>query len=451
MNRKKPDPAKLIIEYPMLESMMDYKEVFWLNDFSREAKEGFTIGDVEDAAARLHRFAPYIEKVFPKTEPTKGIIESPLREIAAFKDSLNENLEQEIKGRLFLKCDSHLPISGSVKARGGIYEVLKFAEDIALEQELITLESDYSILASDKAKKVFSKYSVAVGSTGNLGLSIGIISRELGFNVEVHMSMDARQWKKDLLRGKGAKVIEYDSDYQVAVREGRKKAEADSMCHFVDDENSKDLFLGYAVSALRLKRQLEDVGIKVDGWHQLFVYIPCGVGGAPGGIAYGLKQVFGSNVHIFFAEPTHAPCMTISMITGLHENISVYDLGIDGITEADGLAVGRASALVCNEMEQVLEGAFTIEDEKLYKYLARLYDKEGIFVEPSACAAFEGPAHISMANAFLTKNNLASKMGSATHILWATGGDMVPIDEAKSYYVKGKGLLGEIKDGRLEE
>ena len=433
------DIDKLMVEYPAMQSMADCKEIFWINEKLDETAEiPFGMDDIEDAEARLARFAPYLIAAFPDTVENKGIIESPLAEITKMKKQLEETYGFEIPGRLFLKCDSHLAVSGSIKARGGIYEVLKLAEKIAMERGMLTLEDDYSILTEDRFKKVFSEYSVAVGSTGNLGLSIGIISAKLGFKVTVHMSADARQWKKDLLRQKGVVVVEYPDDYQKAVAEGRKEAANDPMCHFVDDEGSSDLFLGYSVAAKRIAEQFKRQLIACDEENPVFVYIPCGVGGAPGGVAFGLKQMFGEHIHIFFAEPTHAPCMTLGLMTGLHDGIACSDIGLDGKTAADGLAVGRASRLVGSIMETMLDGCFTIEDDKLYPFLAQLADSEDIFIEPSACAGFTGPQHVLSAEGYLIKNGLKDKLKNATHILWATGGNMVPKEEMQSYYHMGK-------------
>ena len=432
------DIKKLKTAHREVAEMAECKEIFWTNPKSGNEKDlPFNMEDICEAQERLKRFAPYIAKAFPETEPSGGIIESELNEIPGMKKEL-EKMCGSFGGRLFLKCDSHLPVSGSIKARGGIYEVLKFAEKVAMEAGMLKETDDYSILTEPRFRELFGRYSVAVGSTGNLGLSIGIISAKLGFKVTVHMSADARQWKKDLLRSKGVMVVEYPDDYQKAVAEGRKEAAADPFCHFVDDEASQDLFLGYSVAALRIGKQFEKLGITVDEEHPLFVYIPCGVGGAPGGVAFGLKEVYGENAHIFFAEPTHAPCMTMSMITGLKNEIAVSDIGLDGRTEADGLAVGRASVLVSDVMETLLDGCYTIEDKRLYPFLSRLADTENIFIEPSSCASFPGPPLVAADTKWLEAKGLADKMKNASHILWATGGSMVPEDEMKSYYERGK-------------
>lgn len=433
-------------QFPLLDNLIAMEEVLWVNPHTEEfqtaiKKSPLTLEDVQDAEERLNRFAPYIAKAFPETKKMNGIIESPLVRIPAMKQYLEQENQHSILGEILLKCDSHLPISGSIKARGGIYEVLKHAEKLALQHQLLTIRDDYSIIDSDRFRTFFAQYSIAVGSTGNLGLSIGIISAKLGFNVTVHMSSDAKQWKKDLLRSKNVKVIEYEADYSKAVEEGRIQASKDPSCYFIDDENSHDLFLGYAVAASRLKKQLEELEITVDEDHPLFVYLPCGVGGGPGGIAFGLKLWYQDYVHCFFAEPTHSPCMLLGLMTGLHDQISVQDIGIDNVTDADGLAVGRPSGFVGKTIEPFLSGIFTVSDEQLYKSLKGLVDTEGIYLEPSALAGMIGPNQLGKeGNAYSMKQGLTKKLGNATHIIWATGGNMVPEEIMKQYYQKGLDL-----------
>lgn len=407
------------MNFPILDELKNKQEVIWHNDnyVTFEAIKDdlpISIEDVIDAENRLKRFSPYIKTVFP--EVIDGIIESKVSKIPKMKDAIEQNLNKKIYGDLIVKRDDLLPIAGSIKARGGIYEVLKHAEKLAIENNLLDSEDDYSILADNKFKEFFSGYTVQVGSTGNLGLSIGIMSAKVGFKVVVHMSGDAKQWKKDLLRSKGVKVVEYESDYSKAVEEGRTLSDNNPKSYFIDDENSKDLFLGYAVGGIRTKSQLDDLGIKIDKDHPLFVYLPCGVGGGPGGVAYGLKLMYGDNVKCFFAEPTHSPAMLLGLASGMNDKISVEDIGLDNKTEADGLAVGRPSSFVSGIMDKILTGSFTIDDYRLFDFLRLLYKEENIFLEPSALAGFLGPIFTSE----------KYKDENITQMCWGTGGSLVP-------------------------
>src|SRR5690554_2319015 len=429
---------RLILEVPLLKKIMALEPVIWLNPNKKLSAEmpSFPIKKEDMVAAEdlWRRFAPFFVKAFPETAETNGVLESPLKEIPSMKTILNKRAPK-IEGRFMLKCDNALPIAGSIKARGGFYEVLHYAEELALQAGILNKNDDYSIFASDTFKEFFSKYKIGVGSTGNLGLSIGIISAALGFEVTVYVSSDAKVWKKDLLRKKGANVIEFAGDFSEAILAGRQKTNADPMGYFVDDENSNELYLGYAVGALRVAKQLEEQNIKVDADHPLLVYSPCGVGGSPGGTAFGLKQIYGDNVHCFFVEPTHSPAVLIGLVTGEMSNISVQDIGIDNRTEADGLAVGRSSNFATNISNHLISGAYTIEDDHLFVLLAQLKDSENIFLEPSATAGLIGPQMIAKTD-YANKNNL--NMKNATHIVWATGGDLVPEEERLEFYERGR-------------
>ena len=254
-------------KFPILRKMRQDEEVVWINPDKKNFAEyagncELTMADVEDAEKRLERFAPFIMRCFPETKDRNGLIESVLTPIPRMQELLGERCKSPMEGRLLLKQDSHLAIAGSVKARGGIYEVLKHTEDLAFEHGLLKEGDSYEKLADEACREFFRDYTIQVGSTGNLGMSIGIMSAAVGYQVIVHMSADAKQWKKDLLRSHGVTVMEYESDYSEAVKQGRELSDQNPKSYFVDDENSRNLFLGYAVAAKRLPAQLQELALR---------------------------------------------------------------------------------------------------------------------------------------------------------------------------------------------
>ena len=373
--------------------------------------------DIVDASSRLTRFKGIIKNLFKETND--GIIESPLVEAKNLQKSLFPNMI----GKLYLKLDSHLEVAGSIKARGGIYEVLKVTENI-LNANNIEINAENLVAI----KKCLKEYTVSVASTGNLGLSIGIMAASLGFDARVHMSKDAKKWKKDRLIKKGVMVIEHDGDFTYAAKMGREEALNDNRIHFVDDENSRDLFLGYAVSALRIKEQFKKLNITINCDKKLYLYLPCGVGGSPGGITFGFKHIFNDNVKCYFAEPTNCPSMLMGVMTKEYGKLNVNDYGILNKTQLDGLAVASPSNFVAPLMEKLCDGFYTVLDDEMFKYIYYLKNMEDIKIEPSAAAGIPGVRYTFNENK------------DGYHIIWTTGGLFVPDKIYDTMYAKGEQL-----------
>lgn len=396
------------------------------------------------AAARLERFAPYFAAAYPETRAQSGLIESPLVELNQLASYIREETNCEFSGNLWLKQDSELPISGSIKARGGIYNVLCIVENILKQEDLLSKLGTYADLADDQYREFFSAYKIVVSSTGNLGLSIGISAAKFGFQVYVYMSRDARQWKKDLLRKVGAQVVEVDGDYGLAVELGRKFAAESKQSYFVDDERSEELFWGYSVAALRLEEQLKAANVTVDAEHPLFVYLPCGVGGGPGGITMGLELVFGQAAHCFFGEPVQVPCALLGFASGLYNKVSTADLGLENNTVADGLAVASLSPLVGPRCHPIVSGCYTVKDQRDMDMLSLLWQEEQIFMEPSSQVATLGPMLFQRSAAwkpYLEHYDLLGKEDNITHLAWGTGGAMVPATDRESFLLEGRPSL----------
>lgn len=428
---------------------------------------------LQAAAQRLAWAAPLLAQLFPdELGPAQGLVESPLQAMPALQAALGL---PPAAGSLFIKADHALPVAGSVKARGGFHEVLEHAEALAVRHGLLPADpadraaTDARVLAGPAARALFARHQVAVGSTGNLGLAIGVMAAALGFEAVVHMSADAKDWKKDRLRQRGVQVVAHPGDYAEAVAAGRAQAQADPRIHFVDDERSLSLFLGYAVAAQRLAGQLAAAGRLVDAEHPLLVYLPCGVGGAPGGIAWGLAQQFGPHVHCLWAEPPQSPCCLLGLAarhpatrrqhpglaalaaqaSAASEPPSVYDIGLTNRTEADGLAVPRASALALAAAGPHLAGAYTVSDDDLHRLLHQAASAAQLRLEPSACAGLAGPGllwHHPGAQGWLADSGVGRHLARATHIAWTTGGHAVPEAELQRFRVRGAALAASAFD-----
>jgi len=116
----------------------------------------------------------------------------------------------------------------------------------------------------------------------------------------------------------------------------------------------------------------------------------------------------------------------------------VQDVGLTGKTTADGLAVGKASKLVGKIVGNLLDGLYTVEDSTMEDLIKKLYEREEIFIEPSAAAGFPGYYRVQQQTAYMSRYD-AGVIENASHIVWATGGSMVPKEERDKYLGKEQG------------
>ncbi len=417
----------------ILEELQVQKTVFWFNDITN--KYSIDKKSLNLAAENWSKFKPLLKALFPEINSFTGEICSEITHLQVMEKYMWDNFG--LNGELWLKRDDTLPLAGSIKARGGVYEVLVFAEKLAIREGFLQRGMNIDQLANKCAKNFFSDYEISVGSTGNLGLSIGIIATRLGFQTTVHMSSDVKKWKKDMLSSLGVNVQEYLDNYNVAVARGREKAKSNHKNYFIDDEKSNNLFFGYSTAALELEKQLQILKKVINEDHPLFVYLPCGVGGGPGGIIYGLKALWKDHIYCFYGETTPAPCMLLALATGKGAKISIDDIGLDGKTIADGLAVNRASQLVYEKTKDIVSGAYTIRDEELLSYLQILYESENIALEPSALTGLVGIEHLLKCKVIPEKIQSAMYKKGAMHLAWATGGSLIPKNVWQDMYING--------------
>ncbi|WP_102225700.1 D-serine ammonia-lyase [Acidimangrovimonas sediminis] len=416
--------------------------LLWLNPDYRPGDDPEAAADLAAAVADWAEIAPALSALFPELGTAGRIV----------SDLLAPDLPLT-GARPLVKADHALPVAGSVKARGGLFEVVTVALAQARAAGIVPERGapgggDTAALTSDAARAFFARRRVLVGSTGNLGLSVGIAARALGYAAVVHMSSDAKPWKVARLRALGVEVVQHRTDYTEAVAAARRVAAEDPLAHFVDDEDSLSLYRGYTAAGAELAAQLQAAGHRIGPDRPLILYLPCGIGGAPGGIAHGARGAFGADVHAFFVEPVEAPSALYRMALGSGADANVRDIGLGGRTEADGMAVNTMSALVAERMRHRLAGVLTVTDDDLFRWLARAH-AAGLRVEPSAASGFAGPALLAGSaegRDFAARHLPGGTPDRALQVVWTTGGAFVPEAEYADFLARGQACLARDHD-----
>ena len=366
--------------------------------------------EIAEARARFIRFEPVLRALFPDKD-WDGQIRSDL---ADYPMSSTPGL--------LVKCDHALPMAGSVKARGGVYELLCYVEELALDRGLLGPGQSLETLLAPASLAVLEAHRIVVASTGNLGFAIGRVARALGLQAEIHMSHDAKTWKKERLRAIGATVVEHDCDYTGAVARARQAAVAED-AYFIDDEDSRRLFVGYAVAAAELADQLSARGLTIGPGRPLIVYLPCGVGGAPGGITAGLKQIYGEHVLAVFVEPVASPCVFAALAVGQGRPISIYEFGLTNDTIADGLAVPSASPFVMQAIGRNIDAVVGVTDQAMVDWVRRAWAQAELRLEPSGASGF---AALDPFNSRARAAGVIDSDAKPVHVVWTTGGSLLP-------------------------
>ncbi|MCL1888911.1 MAG: D-serine ammonia-lyase [Desulfovibrionaceae bacterium] len=419
--------------FPQIGSLAAGKPVLWNNNHGMAAGSalsgsGFTPQDVEDASLRLRRFTPFLGKVFPDMDQDRAFTASPLRESPAILETLTSLYHLPACANILFKLDNQLPFSGSVKDRGGVYEVLKLAESLAIYAEKLKWTDDYSRLVEPEMREFYSQFGLSIISGSSLGLAAGLAGKALGFRAMAHISASTERWKKEALRAGGIELTEHQSGYEEMLKSAYETAQKDAHCFLISEPaSSRDMLLGYAIAGFELKEQLAAQGIEVNAAHPLYVYLPCSSGLEASGLCLGLKFAFLNDVRCFLAEPVYAPVVSLGLGTGLFDHVSTREIGLDGKSIACAMAYDRPSKLTCQVLRNILDGCVTVDDKVLLRLLALLRKYEQIKVEPAAVAGLA--AYIVVGY-----SGQGRRFEHGTHVVWFNSGGLMPEEAIQEYF-----------------
>jgi diaminopropionate ammonia-lyase len=292
-------------------------------------------------------------------------------------------------GEVRVKDESQRFGFGAFKALGGVlavYDVLSGAVGEATRSK-----PTFADVMAGKHREVTAKYIFTTASSGNHGRSVAAGAKLFGNRCVIFLPKFTSAEKEAAIRARGAEVIRVDGDYDTAVAECRRQAEAKGWTIISDtswegyDAIPRSVMRGYSVLVEEVVRQWPDA--------PTHVFVQAGVGGLAAaviGYLWAVLPASGRGRPTFIVvEPESADCWFRSNLAGKP-------------TLASGNADTVMGGLACREISPVTwpiiglaaDWFMTIEEDEVvparHLFDQPLGDDPEIVSGPSGCAGLAG-------------------------------------------------------------
>jgi diaminopropionate ammonia-lyase len=271
---------------------------------------------------------------------------------------------------------------GSFKALGGAYAVANvLAAELARRN--IAPAATQDDLATGRYRDATDTITVTCATDGNHGRSVAWGAQRFHCRCIIFVHETVSQGRVDAIARYGARIVRVPGNYDDAVREADRQAQAQNW--FVVSDTSypgytevpRDVMQGYRLMA-------DEAADQWTGPPPTHVFIQAGVGGAAAAVSIQMRARFTPAPLLIVVEPERAACLLASAKAGAPTTVH-GDLD----TIMAGLACGEPSLLAWQELERAAWAFLSIADEAAGDAVRLLADI-GLAIGESGVAGLAG-------------------------------------------------------------
>ncbi|OFZ12437.1 MAG: threonine ammonia-lyase [Bdellovibrionales bacterium RBG_16_40_8] len=276
---------------------------------------------------------------------------------------------QALGSQVYLKCEN-LQLTGSFKIRGALNKISSLSE----------------------AEK---KRGVLAVSAGNHAQGVALSSSKLGVKATVVMPRTSSMVKQVATKNYGAEVVLFGETYDEA-SEYARELEKKSGLVFVHPFEDPHIIAGQGTLGLEIYESLPAIDS---------IVVPIGGGGLISGIAIALKSLKPS-VKVYGVVAENAPGMLALF------NKQKVPTDASGISVADGIAVKKPSAFMCdNFIAKYVDDVMSVSEDEMAEAIVFLLERSKMVAE--------GAGAVSVAASFRKKWDLGDRT-----VLLISGGNI---------------------------